>query len=68
MSTKIQWTKPQLIVLARGTPEEAVLLVCKNQEFDDNAQIGADTIAQTLCNRTKDDPGNCAACHGVTGT
>jgi hypothetical protein len=24
------WTKPQLVVLVRGRPEEGVLLACKN--------------------------------------
>ncbi len=27
--TKKVWTKPQLIVVVRGRPEEAVLLACK---------------------------------------
>ena len=27
---KKQWSKPQLIVLGRGTPEENVLAGCKN--------------------------------------
>jgi hypothetical protein len=26
---KKQWTKPQIVVLHRGRPEEAVLVVCK---------------------------------------
>jgi hypothetical protein len=34
---KKQWTRPQLIVLDRGRPEESVLAVCKNRESE---QIG----------------------------
>jgi hypothetical protein len=30
-SEKKQWIKPQLIVLARGTPEESVLAGCKSK-------------------------------------
>jgi hypothetical protein len=54
-----QWTKPQLIVLARGTPEESVLLNCKF--------IGAgpapgyqDSANQDGCNDTAET--NCGAC------
>ena len=27
---KIKWTRPQLVVLTRGKPEESVLVLCKN--------------------------------------
>jgi len=29
MEPKKQWQKPQLVILGRGTPEEAVLGACK---------------------------------------
>jgi hypothetical protein len=29
LQAKKEWTKPELIVLVRSTPEEAVLLACK---------------------------------------
>ena len=29
-SQKKAWTKPVLIIIGRGTPEEAVLLACKS--------------------------------------
>lgn len=29
------WTRPQLIVLGKATPEESVLVVCKNHETHD---------------------------------
>lgn len=32
-SEKRQWSKPELIVLLRGKPEEAVLLACKRQNY-----------------------------------
>jgi hypothetical protein len=31
---KKQWTRPQLIVLDRGRPEENVLATCKNRTSD----------------------------------
>ncbi len=69
MSQKMKWTKPQLIVLARGTPEEAVLLVCKNNEHESGQlSTGAEVVAQLLCNRTKTQGNPCGACSGVTGT
>lgn len=32
--TTKQWEKPQLIVMVRGKPEEAVLSACKNTTID----------------------------------
>ena len=32
-SEKKPWTKPELIVLLRGKPEEAVLLACKTATY-----------------------------------
>jgi hypothetical protein len=38
MSTdKKPWIRPQLIVLGRGRPEEAVLITCKGQEIGQGA-------------------------------
>jgi hypothetical protein len=70
MSNKMQWTKPQLIVLARGTAEEAVLDVCKQQEKEyPNAQEGPYNTDKTTCFAKQDNPsGNCGACSGVTGS
>jgi hypothetical protein len=31
-----KWTKPQMIVLARGTPEERVLDACKTETLTDS--------------------------------
>ena len=61
---KMQWTKPQLIVLARGTPEESVLEHCKR--IGDNnigdptneAQVGCDTGVNN----------NCGACQSRSGS
>ena len=39
------WQTPQLVVLARGTPEEAVLVACKN-----NNNLG-DTLDYGGCGR-----------------
>jgi hypothetical protein len=43
-----QWTKPQLIVLARGTPEESVLEHCKF--IGAGVGAGQDTANQDGCN------------------
>ena len=34
---KKEWTKPELIVLVRSKPEEAVLAACKNASAGSNA-------------------------------
>ncbi|MBC8446887.1 MAG: hypothetical protein H8D78_03980 [Chloroflexi bacterium] len=41
---KKQWQKPELIVLVRSKPEEAVLTACKGA-----AMPGADAVAQRNC-------------------
>lgn len=64
-NVKRQWTQPQLIVLARGTPEESVLLHCKS--------IGATTaispypVGQNGCDASDAD-GNCGACQARAGS
>ena len=35
---KMEWTKPQLIVLARGMPEESVLVNCKTMNPNQSVQ------------------------------
>ncbi len=34
---KLSWSKPQLIVLGKGAPEEAVLMACKTNGATQNA-------------------------------
>lgn len=46
-NVKLQWTQPQLIVLARGTPEESVLTFCKYIGAGTNA--GAYNASQDSC-------------------
>ncbi len=53
------WQKPQLVVLGRGTPEESVLQVCKNQS-------DAGPVASGPCHVIGVPPKG--ACIGVTGT
>jgi hypothetical protein len=61
---KEQWTKPQLIVLARGTPEENVLTHCKRigntgiTNPTSTAQLGCDSGASN----------NCANCQSRSGS
>jgi len=60
MQSKPKWGSPQLVVLGRGTPEEAVLQVCKNQTADGPTASGA-------CHTIGVPPkGQCI--HGVTGS
>lgn len=54
-----QWTTPQLIVLARGMPEESVLSFCK---YIGPGISGADTYTQDGCNDVE--ATNCGACLG----
>jgi len=60
-----KWTRPQLIVLTRGTPEESVLLHCKrigntgwSSDATSTAQVGCD----------KAEPGNCGNCQSRSGS
>ncbi len=57
MITKPKWTKPHLIVLARGTPEEAVLLHCKSIHAPNNLP---EALEQSNCSDVLTT--NCGAC------
>ena len=57
MSTK-RWSRPQLIVLGRGRPEERVLDVCKNHDGTYTTNEGSYCGWQ----------GSPGVCRGVTGT
>ena len=61
---KRQWTTPKLIVLARGTPEETLLLNCK---IIDPGSVGATDNAQAGC-QDIDSPSQCGACQARTGS
>ncbi|MCI0475157.1 MAG: hypothetical protein L0Y55_02830 [Anaerolineales bacterium] len=56
--TKKEWTKPELLVLVRSKPEEAVLGFCKGGSFatspfpDDSNCIGDGNGRCTACNTT----------------
>ncbi len=61
---KTQWTQPQLIVLARGMPEESVLEHCKRI-----GNVGGDnptSTAQEGCD--KGATNNCANCQSRSGS
>ena len=52
---KKEWTKPQLIVLVRNKPEEAVLAACKNGAMPTAGNTAANggcntVICTTTCN------------------
>ncbi len=58
MGQKKQWTRPQLIVLGRGTPEERVLETCKHPQAQ---QVGP-YQSQGACKSNI--TGNCSNCSG----
>ena len=61
------WEEPQLVVLAKGTPDEFVLAHCKT--MNPNQQItGPDLATQTVC--ASGDINDCSNCHdrGLGGT
>ena len=67
MSKKMQWTKPQLIILARGTPEEAVLTHCKQIGMSSSPYTGGpESTEQDACSRGA--VGNCGACQARSGS
>jgi hypothetical protein len=61
---KMQWTKPLLIVLTRGTPEENVLTHCKR--IGNQGQDNPTSTAQLGCDMG--DPGNCGNCQSRSGS
>ena len=42
---KSKWSKPKLIILTRGKPEESVLVACKSEGGGNNAPL----INATMC-------------------
>lgn len=61
---KTRWTTPQLIVLARGTPEETLTLNCK---IIDVGSVGATDNTQAGC-QDIESPSQCGACQARTGS
>ena len=59
-SEKFPWTKPQLIVLAKGMPAESVLLHCKTMNPNQAVEGPADLIQQDTCAHGV--VGNCSNC------
>lgn len=66
MSEKMKWTTPQLIVLARGTPEEAVLTHCK-VIGPPTQQAGPSVLVQSECSRGPDQS-QCGSCQSRSGS
>jgi hypothetical protein len=57
-----QWQRPQLLVLARSNPEEAVLTACKTQGDMPNV---ADTTAKGCFCMEGDFALECVPCHNI---
>jgi len=61
---KREWSKPRLIVLVRGTPEEYILAICKTHN-DPSAPGRSNSTCKPGENLN---PPCSEACRGVTGT
>jgi hypothetical protein len=61
---KKPWKKPELVVLVRGTPEEAVLRACKGPAGS-NSGLGPDSWAYNDCIH-EDHPQQLCRAIGVT--
>ncbi len=61
---KKPWVKPQLIILARGTPEESVLEHCKR--IGDYNKTTPENVAQVGCDNGK--TSNCGNCQSRSGS
>ena len=59
--TRRAWSKPELIVIVRGGPEEAVLNLCKVQ----GAEYGP-TVTDGACLGVPDDGRDCGYCIELT--
>lgn len=57
-----KWLKPQLVVLARGTPEESVLLNCKTMNPNQPVNGPSDIVYQDVCAHGAS-YNNCSNCH-----
>ena len=58
-----RWETPQLIILARGMPEENVLTACK--AIDGTNPVFPDNFQQSNCAETP--VGNCGTCQSRGG-
>ncbi len=58
-----KWEKPKLIVLVKGRPEEAVLLLCKT-----NGQSGGPQSYNQYCDLGSGPSTCCNGCAGGTGS
>ena len=63
-NNKKTWERPQLIILARGTPEENVLAVCKTEH---GLIPGPAAVFQQSSCGTGTDSTNCGACQSRGG-
>jgi len=56
METKTKWENPQLVVLVRNQPEEAVLLACKGgisgtvKNNKNSCYVQSGAVCPALCN------------------
>ncbi len=57
---KKKWEKPELLVLVRNNPEEAVLTGCKTTTSGSNVNATADNCSDTAL--------PCATCEGTAGS
>ena len=60
------WQTPQLIILARGTPEESVLLHCKRIGYGGETTF-SQSSGQTGCDQAEGDK-SCGNCQSRSGS
>lgn len=60
-----KWIKPELVIIVRNRPEEAVLWLCKN---DDGARATEENTDRGGCRYYSNVTIKCESCHMASGT
>jgi len=60
--SKKPWMTPQVVVLARGTPEEQVLVTCKDGWGYENSPLGLYLSSHCLGKKTDSSGRPCGCC------
>lgn len=62
------WETPQLVIIAKGTPEENVLIACKTQNPNTPVVSGPNDLTQQDRCAAGDDFTNCSNCQARAQT
>lgn len=63
-TVKKLWSRPKLIIIGEGTPEESVLAGCKGHGATSST---GPTSSKSNCNKINDNAGSCGACQSNGG-